>query len=312
MPGSTSNLGAGFDCVGMAVDRWLRVAARIGGEVRAPRITREGTLAVVREPAERDAIWRGFLGACHAAGATAPRAIAFAARSSIPVGRGLGSSAAALVAGAALADALLGLRLGAHGIAALCARLEGHPDNAVPSAVGGTVLAVMRDGHPPVIAPLPPHPSLAFAFAVPDFAVETSAARAALPLLVRHATAVEAARRAAALVRGLVTGDEALLAAGLDDVLHVPYRRALVRGYDAVARAAMDAGAFGATLSGAGSGMVAIAPREGAEAVARAMGEAWRALEVRAETFVHTRPVRGYQMEEPAASPGNAAAGPRA
>ncbi|HEU4563029.1 MAG TPA: homoserine kinase [Gemmatimonadaceae bacterium] len=310
MPGSTSNLGAGFDCVGMAVDRWLRVTARIGGAAPAPRITREGTLAAVREPAERDAIWRGFVAACNAGGALAPRAIVFAARSTIPVGRGLGSSAAALVAGAALAAAMLGLRLGAQGIAALSARLEGHPDNAVPSTVGGTMLAVMRDARPPVIAPIAPHPSLAFVFAIPDFAVETSAARAALPMLVRHATAVEAARRAAALVHGLVTGDEALLAAGLDDVLHVPHRRALVRGYDAVARAAAGAGAIGATLSGAGSGMVAIAPRARADDVARAMTDAWREADVRAETFVHTRPVRGYHLEEPAASPGNAAAGP--
>lgn len=300
VPGSTSNLGAGFDCIGVAIDRWLHVSARATGDdaFPSPRITRHGTLAALREPPERDALWVGFHAACAERGAAPPAGMVFSARSSIPVGRGLGSSAAALVAGAALADAMLHLELGAMGLAELCTRLEGHPDNATPAVFGGAVLAVARDGCPLAIAPLDVHPALALVFAIPDFAVDTSAARAALPASLPHGTAVRAAARAAALVRGLATGDDALLAAALDDVLHVPYRRALIPGYDAVTRAAIEAGAFGATLSGAGSGLVAIAPAPATEGVGDAMRRAWDAHGVAAETFAHTRPVRGYEMRE--------------
>lgn len=302
VPASTSNLGAGFDCVGVAVDRWLRVTARAGesgGEV--PRITRAGTVAALAEPPERDAIWTGLRAACDARGAPAPRGLVLDVDSTIPVGRGLGSSAAALVAGAAVADAMLDLGLGAAGIAELCTRLEGHPDNAVPCVYGGAMLAVMRDGQPLAIAALAVHPDVAFVFAIPAFATETKAARAALPADVPHAVAVQGAARAAALVHGLATAHAAMLAAALDDVLHVPYRRALVRGYDAVVDAAVRAGAHGATLSGAGSGLVALAPAPLAAAVAAAMAGAWRALGVDAETLVHTRPVRGYHVEHPTA-----------
>jgi len=107
--------------------------------------------------------------------------------------------------------------------------------------------------------------------------------RAALPHTLPHSDAVVAASRAAALVQGLATGDGALLGAALDDVLHVPFRRARIPGYDAVVVAAHNAGAFGATLSGAGSAIVAIAPRERSTAVGAAMIAAWRQIGIEAE-----------------------------
>jgi len=94
-------------------------------------------------------------------------------------------------------------------------------------------------------------------------------------------------------VQGLSSGDGALLAAALDDVLHVPFRRARIPGYDAVVTAAQDAGAFGATLSGAGSAIVAIAPRERSAAVGTAMVAAWRAIGIEAELITCTSTVAG-------------------
>jgi len=123
-----------------------------------------------------------------------------------------------------------------------------------------------------------------FLLAVPPFPSDTRAARAALPAVLPHAEAVLAASRAAALVQGLATGDRELLAAALNgDVLHVPYRRARIPGYDAVVAAAQAAGAYGATLSGAGSSILAIAPRERAGPVGAALLVAWRAAGVEAE-----------------------------
>jgi len=296
VPGSTSNLGAGFDCIGMAVDRWLTVTVRRdGSENIVPRVVRHGTLESLGAlRGDRDTIYSGFRAACTAGGVAVPTGLVFEAQSDIPVGRGIGSSAAAAVAGAVLANVMLSLRFDARTLAGLGAALEGHPDNVAPSVYGGAVLAVAGD--PITVSPLEVHPSLVFIFAVPDFAVETKRARAALPNVVPHVTAVQAAARAAALVRGLATAEPALLTFGLDDVLHVPHRRSLVRGFDAVVAAAVTAGAYGATLSGSGSSIVAAARTDDAAAVETAMSAAWQSRGVTAETFHTGRRVRGYEV----------------
>jgi homoserine kinase len=297
VPASTSNLGAGFDCVGMAVGRWLTVDARLErGGAPGVRLERHGTLEALALPPARDLVWRGFAAACRAAGRRVPAGVVLRATSDIPLGRGLGSSAAALVAGAAAANALLGLGLSGDALFRLVAGIEGHPDNAAPAVYGGARLVVGSGNGGSVVVPVEVHRSLAFVFVVPDFAVATAKARAVLPRGVSFGTAVKAASRAAALVAGLARADAPLLAAALDDVLHVPHRRRLVRGYVAVVRAARAAGAFGATLSGSGSAIVAVASRARAAAVARAMTRAWRAAGVEAETFEIRRPAAGYHV----------------
>ncbi|GJG86493.1 homoserine kinase [Gemmatimonadetes bacterium T265] len=295
VPCSTSNLGGGFDCVGVALDRWLAAEAWVGG-AGAATLARAGTLAELDAEgvgADDDLIVRGARLACAAARRALPDGFSVAATSDVPVGRGLGSSAAALAAGALLADALLGLGFGMRRVAALCATEEGHPDNVAPMLLGGAVLGVpaaaCEGGW--AFAPLALHADVGFALAVPDFGSSTRAMRAALPAAVPHRAAVAAASKAAALVRGLAGGDGALLAHALDDVVHVPYRRALVPGYDAVAAAALGAGAWGATLSGAGSSLIALAPRGRTAAVADAMAGAWRAAGVAAAAWA--APVAG-------------------
>jgi homoserine kinase len=98
-------------------------------------------------------------------------------------------------------------------------------------------------------------------------------------------------------VQGLAHGDPRLLAAALDDVLHVPFRRSLVRGYDAVTGAARWAGAYGATLSGSGPTLVALAPLAQAAAVGAAMVGAWRDCAVAATAFHIDRPAGGYETD---------------
>src|SRR2546422_691421 len=254
VPGSTSNLGAGFDCVGIAIDRWIRVAARREESRAAPvTIERRGALAGLALPPERDLLYQGFRSACRAAGREPPPGLVLEASSDIPIARGLGSSAAAVVAGAAAAPRPLALDLSDDPLAPLCARPGGHPHKVAAAIYGGATLVLRGAAGELACPPLPGHPSLVLAFALPHFGVETERARAALPHVVPHRSAVTAAARSAALVHGLAHADAALLAAGLDDVLHVPYRRSLVRHYDAVVTAARGAGAFGATLSGSGS-----------------------------------------------------------
>jgi homoserine kinase len=297
VPGSTSNLGAGFDCVGVAVGRWLRVSAalRPGGAGDRVTLERSGTLAALELAPERDLLYRGFAAACRAAGRDGVGPVTLHVDSEIPVARGLGSSGAAAVAGAAAAVALFDLPLERHALTTLCAELEGHPDNVAASVYGGATL-VLRGPSGLVVTPLVLHDALALVFAIPDFAVETERARAVLPEIVPHGQAVVAVAKSAALVHGLAHADAEALAAGLDDVLHVPYRRALVPGYDDVTAAARQAGAYGATLSGSGPTVVAIAPATSAGRVADAMVVAWRGSGVVAERFTGARPARGYEV----------------
>ena len=300
VPASTSNIGGGFDCVGVAVDRWLSVAIALEPARHDVTITREGTLSGLDVTPDDDRIIIGFRAACRHAGRAAPAGLRVRARSAIPIARGLGSSAAATVAGAGAANALHGLGRDDRTIARVAAEIEGHPDNVAAAVFGGATLALgarAENGEALLeVRPLVVSTDLALVLAIPDFPVETTEARALLPSTVPHAIATRAAALGAALVQGLATADEALLRAALDDVLHVPYRRKLVRGFDAVVDAARAAGAFGATLSGSGSAIAAIAPRPLALAVSEAMRSAWRDIGVEADAFESYTPERGYTV----------------
>src|SRR3989441_12782473 len=159
VPGSTSNLGAGFDCVGIAIDRWIRVAARREESRAAPiTIERRGALAGLALPPERDLLYQGFRSACRAAGREPPPGLVLEASSDIPIARGLGSSAAAVVAGAAAAAGLLALDLSDEALAALCTELEGHPDNVAAAIYGGAALGLRGAAGETPLPPPPLHP----------------------------------------------------------------------------------------------------------------------------------------------------------
>jgi homoserine kinase len=187
--------------------------------------------------------------------------------SEIPVGKGLGSSAAAIVAGAALLQLAAGAKLNRDRAFEAGARAEGHPDNAAPAVYGGLVLAAQR----PVKLNL--HASLGVALAVPQEGLDTKTARRILPDQVSRSVAIAQAARAAALVQGLVTGQGDLITFGMDDQLAVPHRKHLIPGFDEAVKAGIEAGAYGVTISGAGSSLIAVVPKAKALPVAEMMAE---------------------------------------
>jgi homoserine kinase len=282
IPCSTSNLGAGFDCIGLAFRRYLTV--RYTSDGSPLNITRAGTLEHLTEVCDVDAVVLAMRSVLSPAFALSGSIFM---DSDIPVGRGLGSSAAATVAGVILGyiiragdgavarDAAFDID-GATRMRALARAtdIEGHPDNAAPSLFGGLV-AVARDAASALNAfRLPVSSSIGFVFAAPDVAVSTAAARAALPSEVPHALAVRMLGRTAALVRGLDAGDPDLIRIGLTDELHVQYRMPLIPGAASAFAAAVDAGAWGATISGSGSGLIALCPLPVRAEVASAMSAA--------------------------------------
>jgi homoserine kinase len=144
-------------------------------------------------------------------------------------------------------------------------RLEGHPDNAGPAVYGGLFLAGPRPTR------LRLSPELAVALAIPDATIDTHAARARLPRDVSREVAIAQAARAAALVLGLTGGDPHLIGFGMEDQLAVPHRKDLIPGFDAAVAAGREAGAYGVTISGAGSALLAFTSLKSTAAVGEAM-----------------------------------------
>jgi homoserine kinase len=159
---------------------------------------------------------------------------------------------------------------------------EGHPDNAVPSLVGGLVATSLEQGEVRW-TPLPLSPSVGFVFAAPGVEVRTDEARKVLPAAVPHADAVANGGRLAELLVGLARGDGERIAWGLHDRLHMPWRWPLVPGADEARAAALAAGAWGVTLSGSGSGVMALGPRQDGAAIADAMDGVFAKVEAAGE-----------------------------
>lgn len=281
VPATSANLGPGFDCLGLALDLHLHVEAHLG-EGDALEYHGDGSVPATAE----NLLHLGFREAFASLGETAP-SVRFVARNPIPLARGLGSSSAALVAGAAIADAASGGRLGRDGVFAVTAAIEGHPDNVGPAIYGGlTVAAERADGAGYDTAVLAVPPSWRLLFGVPAFELPTELARAALPDRVSRRDAVLTASRAALWALAVARDEPRLLRTASLDVLHEPYREPLVTGLAAARAALVQAGAYAAYLSGAGPTLAAIAPEQTLsacrEVLARFAGDGGRVLELRA------------------------------
>ena len=218
--------------------------------------------------------------------------------STIPVGKGLGSSAAATLAGVAIVTALKDDEFDYDLALETASALEGHADNVAPALMGGLVGVIAeRFGYRPF--PLSLSHDLGFAFAAPNAIVSTKAARKALPAQVPHAVAARSVARGVALVEGLAEADRDLLRLGFADELHVPYRLGMIPGGESALDAAIEAGAWAATISGSGSGLIAICERGGEEAVRDAMAESFAfATGQRAISFVAKPDFSGIQIEK--------------
>lgn len=275
VPASTSNLGPGFDVLGLALDLRLTLTARrLEGIGTASLAQRDGE-ARHWPGDERDLVIRGFQCAYERLGGA--RAVELCADSHIPLSRGLGSSGAAITAGLLLGEALAPTRAPREQLLAWAVELEGHPDNVAPALFGGCVFTAPTASGALRAVPVPLHPSLGFAVAWPAAQLETTFARSLLPREIPHRAAVESARKLACLLEGLRSGMAELLAAGNDDVLHVPYRLPHIPGGAEALQAARAAGAHLATISGSGSALFAICERGATARVAAAMRSAFDA-----------------------------------
>lgn len=250
-PASSANLGPGFDVIALALAPRCRVTVELaeGWEVLGEGGTRDDALQAL--------VWG-------VAGAAPPHRVEVS--SEIPIGRGLGSSAALRVAAAAALEASSGeVRL--ERVFRTVAAAEGHPDNAAAAVYGGLV-AVGAAG---AVRRLAIHPSLSVVVAVPDASLATAAARAVLAPEVGRDVAVRTAARVAFLVEGLRTADPDAFLEAVGDEMHEAPRRMLSPLTHELVAAARAAGALHAAWSGAGPSVVAIVTEPARAAVAAAM-----------------------------------------
>ena len=250
VPATTANLGPGFDAFGCALSLYTDVTFE---ETDEPGLTITGCDEAYTGP---DNMAYTSYCAVLASLSEEVRGVKIHIDAHIPICRGLGSSAALLVAGAMGANVLRGNKLSTQGLLNITNAMEGHPDNLAPAFYGG-LTASMVDNGLPVTVNFPLHPGWEFLVLVPDFDLPTPLARSVLPEQINRADAIYNIAHGAMVLKALELGDEKLLRSAMQDKLHQDYRKKLIPDYEKIEALARSAGAA-FCLSGAGPTLLCI------------------------------------------------------
>lgn len=280
VPGTSANLGPGFDCFGLALSIYGKLSfeeteSGLSFENVAPEFQNENNLAVRayrRTLREISAPEKGLF---------------VRIESDIPVSRGLGSSASLLVAGIVAANAAHGYPLDQQAMLNIATELEGHPDNVAPALLGGLTVSLMDDKNI-FCMECPVARNVRFCVLVPDFELETKKARAVLPAEIPFRDGCFNAAHSAVLLKALEAGDLKAIGAAMKDRLHQPYRTALINEYEKVYAMAMDCGASAFCISGAGPALMCVYSDRNfggrMKAAVRSLHSRWRVLPLNVDT----------------------------
>ncbi len=283
VPATSANLGPGFDSLGVALDWTARIRLTVD----------DAPLPRPDAPVEAMAV-SAALALYRRAGVDPPAGIEASYDGDIPVGRGLGLSAAARVAGLLAANALMAGGHSPETLLTLAAQLEGHADNATPAMLGGLRIVVANHDEIQQLGIEPPE-DLRLALLIPEFSMPTQESRRTLPDRLTRNQAVHNISRAAMLVAAISQRRYDLLELATEDVLHQPSRSQLFPPMFAIFQAARDAGALGVYLSGGGSTIAAFATT-GLDDIAGAMRETAAAHGYDAQTRVCALSARGAEL----------------
>lgn len=252
VPATSANLGPGFDTLGMALCRYLWVEMQFAEKLQI-EVYGENARYVARD--HTNLIYRAAQRVLAKAGSLDLQ-LQLAIYSEIPLSRGLGSSAAAIIAGMVAANALIGKSFSQEELFTLATELEGHPDNVGAALYGGIVVS-MWDGFKCDHIKLTPPSNLSILLTVPNYTLSTKRARNALPRTVPIEDAVFNISHVALLVAAFASGDLTKITLAMQDRLHQPHRAKLVPGMKSILEEATQYGALGVALSGAGPSLIA-------------------------------------------------------
>lgn len=253
IPATTTNLGPGFDCLGMSIEMYNYITVEKSDQFKivVPDCdkdmipTDKSNLIVQAMQKVYDYAKVDFI------------SVKITQENNIPFARGLGSSAACIVGGILAANKLLNNKLSFDEMLSIAVSMDGHPDNVLPVFTGGLTAATIHDDKTDFVVMMP-HNKFKFAFIIPDFHLKTSDARKVLPNEYSSHDAVHSVGKAVVLTTSLVNGLENNLKSSCDDLLHQPYRKDLIPNFDTIKNAAYNFGAHAFYLSGAGPTMACI------------------------------------------------------
>ncbi len=292
VPASSANLGPGFDALGLALGIYLDCRFRPSPVLSIGAFGRD---AAEISTGGDNLIWHTAAQVARDHGECLP-SIQLHIDNGIPLGKGLGSSAAALVTGVVIANQLLGLQWKAPRILDEAARIEGHPDNVAACVLGSIVATALDSGNVARAVRLEMHPSYQVAVIVPDFVLPTSHARSVLPETYSKSDTIFNVQRASLLIAALTTGTTSAFPAALEDRMHQPYRCRLVPGLEQILHLRAP-GLLGCALSGAGPSVL-VFHETGSEDVCELVRQIFRHHGHNSEVMKAAICTQGYSIEE--------------
>ncbi|MGB5824171.1 MAG: homoserine kinase [Proteocatella sp.] len=264
VPATTANVGPGFDSLGIAFNMYTTISFEQEGEAKEnnPKNIKLEFSRCEEAFANKDnLVYTSYLEAMKKTGGKFPSRLRIEINSDIPVCRGLGSSAACIVAGVTGAFELSGKTYEQDEILEICNQIEGHPDNVAPALMGGFKAAIQEAGS--VYATnIPVDPQLRFFALVPNFKLSTEYSRSVIPLQVDFKDAIYNVSHVALMIGAFINRDYKMLKTAVNDRLHQEYRVPLVEEYDEVMRICEDIGSTATFLSGAGPTIMVIDQNE--------------------------------------------------
>jgi homoserine kinase len=292
VPGSSANLGPGFDALGVALQVYLECRFAPNRKLQIQVRGRDAELISTKED---NLIWQTALAVAARARKPLP-AIRLEIINDIPVGKGVGSSAAALTAGVVIAEKLLDLRWKPSRILDEAARLEGHPDNVAACVLGSIVASAVEPGGTTRSIRLEMPANFGLTVVIPNYALPTRESRAVLPECYSREDATFNVQRASLLIAALATGDASAFPTALDDRMHQPFRSQLVPGLSEILKLRAP-GLLGCALSGAGPGVLVFFER-GHEAVCDLVRQVFAMHGCTTEVIASGVSREGYQLTQ--------------
>lgn len=289
VPATTANLGPGFDCLGLALPIYNiitieeTVMPSTGIEVNVMKDFENAELIEELDsiPNDKDNIVYKAVEILYNLVGQDPSEIKINIKSSIPIAKGLGSSASVIVGGLMAANDLLGNPADEAALLSIATEAEGHPDNVVPAILGGLVMSSMEDDGSVIYRRLDWPEDWHITVCIPDFELATNISRSVLPEKVPMEDAKFNARRLAMLIHAIDTVDAKLMKSALEDKLHQPYREKLIPGFKEIKEALKhEENVLGTVISGAGPSIVIISQKNNIEKIYQTVKEIWDNMNV--------------------------------